>query len=342
MGISKKIFGQCDAGSVYAFTLSNDNGLTAEILNYGGIIRKLVYKDVDVVLGRESMEEYLNNTGYYGAIIGRNSNRIENAEFTLNGKVYKLFNNNGRNNIHGGKVGFDKKIWEAEMIDAEEPSLVLSLKSPDGEEGFPGTVSVKVTYTLTKDNGLTIHYVGESDADTVLNMTNHSYFNLNGHGTGTVEEHLLWVNSDFYTPNTEECMPTGEVLSVKNSPFDFTTEDTVGSRLSSDHQQIKTFGGFDHNFVLNGFGYRKVGRATGDKTGIVMEVYTDQKGMQIFSKNFEEAGNRLCKDGAVYCLHGGLCFETQAFPNSTRFSHFPGVFLKKGEIYDTTTTFRFM
>lgn len=341
MKISKKMFGECDLGVVYAFTLKNQNGLTAEILNYGGIIRKLVYKDVDVVLGRDSLEEYLNNDGYFGALIGRNSNRIENSEFSLNGKTYKLLNNDGRNNLHGGKFGFDKKIWEAETIDGDEPSLVLSLTSPDGEEGFPGTVDVKVTYTLTKDNSLKIHYIGESDADTVLNMTNHAYFNLNGHAEGHVDGHSLWLDSDFYTPNSEECLPTGEVLSVKNTPFDFTTDDLIGPRFESEHEQIRMFGGFDHNFALNGCGYRKIARFAGDKTGIVMEIYTDQKGMQIYSGNLIEEG-RVCKDAAVYSLHGGVCFETQAFPNSTRFSHFPGSILKKGEIYDTTTSYKFI
>lgn len=341
MGIGKKIFGECDLGTVYAFTLTNQNGLTAEILNYGGIIRRLVYKDIDVTLGRDTLEEYLSNNGYFGALIGRNSNRIENAEFELNGKTYKLLNNNGRNNIHGGEVGFGKKIWDAEIIDDDEPSLVLSLTSPDGDEGFPGTVDIKVTYTLTRDNSIKIHYVGKSDADTVLNMTNHAYFNLNGHADGKVDGHLLWVDSDFYTPNSDECMPTGEVLSVKNTPFDFSVKDSIGTRFSSQHEQIKKFNGFDHNFALNGFGYRKVGSAEGDKTGIVMEIYTDQKGMQIYSGNSIEEG-RVCKDGVVYGVHGGICFETQAFPNYTRFSHFPGAFLRKGEKYETLTEYKFI
>ncbi len=341
MGISKKVFGKYNSQEVYAYTLTNKNGLTAEILTYGGIIRKLVYKDVDVMLGRDSVEEYLDNNGYFGALIGRNSNRIENSEFCLNGKEYKLYNNDGKNNLHGGKAGFDKKIWNAEAVDGDEPSLILTITSPDGEEGFPGTVDVKVTYTLTNDNSIKIHYLGESDADTVLNMTNHAYFNLNGHASGAIDGHSLWLDSDFYTPNTDECIPTGEVLSVKNTPFDFSTDDLMGERFKSQHEQIKKFGGFDHNFALNGGGYRKVGSFKGDKTGIAMEIYTDQKGIQVYSGNMIQEG-RVCKDGAVYSLHGGICFETQAFPNSTKFSHFPGVFLKKGEKYDTTTAYKFI
>ncbi len=341
MAISKRKFGECSIGTVYVYTLENKHGLTAEILNYGGIIRKLVYKNTDVLLGRDSAEEYMNNKGCFSALIGRNSNRIENAEFELNGKKYTLFANDGRNNLHGGKVGFDKKMWEAEMIDSEEPSLVLSVVSPDGEEGFPGTVTVSVTYTLTNDNSLKIHYVGESDADTVLNMTNHAYFNLNGHASGNIDGHTLWLDSNFYTPNTDACIPTGEVLGVKNTPFDFSTDDCMGVRFQSEHEQIKKFGGFDHNFALNGRGFRKVGRLQGDKTGIVMEIYTDQSGMQIYSGNMMEK-ERVCKDGAIYGAHHGICFETQAFPNNLRFSHFPGSILKKGEKYDTVTSFQFI
>ncbi len=341
MAISKVKFGQYSGGVVYSYTLENKNGLTAEILNYGGIIRRLVYKNTDVLLGRDSIEEYLNNEGYFSAIIGRNSNRIENSEFDLNGKTYKLYANDGRNNLHGGKVGFDKKIWDAEMVDGDEPSLVLSTTSPDGEEGFPGNVKVTVTYTLTNDNSIKIHYEGESDADTVLNMTNHAYFNLNGHSSGSIDNHTLWLDCSFYTPNTDECIPTGEVLSVKNTPFDFSTKETMGERFKSQHEQIKMFGGFDHNFALNGRGYRKVGSFKGDKTGIVMEMYTDLSGLQIYSGNMIEK-DRVCKDGNVYGTHHGICFETQVFPNNLKFSHFPSSILKKGEKYDTVTSYKFI
>lgn len=341
MAISKVEFGKCDKGVVYAYTLTNKNGLTAEILNYGGIIRKLIYKNTDVVLGRETFEEYINNEGYFGAIIGRNSNRIENSEFILNGKKYNLFANDGRNNLHGGREGFDKKIWNADIIDAEEPSLILTTVSPDGEEGFPGTVNVQVVYTLTNDNGLKIQYTGESDADTVLNMTNHSYFNLNGHSEGEICSHMFWLDSDFYTPNSDECIPIGEVLSVKNTPFDFSVGKMICEGFKSDNEQIKMFGGFDHNFVLNGRGYRKVGRLEGDKTGIVMEIYTDQSGVQVYSGNMIEEC-RVCKDGAIYGKHHGICLETQVFPNNLKFSHFSGSILKKGEKYDTVTTYKFI
>ncbi len=341
MSITKALFGTTDGKQVYSYTLTNKNGTQAEILTYGGIIRKLIYKGVDVVLGRDSMKEYENNEGYFAALIGRNSNRIENSQFTLNGKTYKLYANDGRNNLHGGKVGFDKKVWDAETVDGDEPKLVLTTKSADMEEGFPGNVDIKVTYTLTEDNTLVIHYLGESDADTVLNMTNHAYFNLNGHNSGTVDGHKLWLNCDFYTPNSDECMPTGEILSVKGTPFDFSTDDTMGERFASDHEQIKLFGGFDHNFVLNGKGYRKFGEFKGDVTGIKMEMYTDLPGVQIYAGNVIEQG-RVCKDGALYPIHGGVCFETQVFPNNLKFSHFPTSILKKGEKYETVTAYKFI
>ena len=341
MYISKEKFGRYNDEDIYLYNINNKKGLSAQILNYGGIITKLIYNDIDVVLGRDNIEEYLNNRGYFGALIGRNSNRIEKAEFELDGNKYTLYANDGMNNLHGGKTGFDKKIWDIEMIDKEEPSLVLSTISPDGEEGFPGNVTIQVTYTLTNDNCLKIHYVGESDADTVLNLTNHTYFNLNGHSSGVINDHTLWIDSDFYTPNSDECIPTGEVLSVRNTPFDFSNEDILAERLKSEYVQIKKFGGFDHNFVLNGRGYRKVAECRGDKTSVVMEIYTDQKGMQVYSGNKIEE-NRVCKDGIIYGKHHGICFETQGFPNSINFTHFPSSILKKSTKYETITAYKFI
>lgn len=341
MGISKTKFGEYDGKEVFLYVLTNNNGMIAEIINYGGILRKLVYNNVDVVLGRDTMEEYLNNSGCYGALIGRNSNRIEGSEFELNGKIYKLYANNGRNNLHGGKIGFDKKVWDAQMTDGDEPSLTLSLFSPDGEEGFPGNLNVKVTYTLTADNALRIHYFAEGDADTVVNMTNHSYFNLNGHNGAPTDNHSVWLDADFYTPNTDECIPTGEVISVKGTPFDFSTDELLGSRYVSDNEQIKLFNGFDHNFALNGRGYRKVGSVYSDITDITMEVYTDQPGIQIYTANTEDL-QRVCKDGSIYALHQGVCFETQTFPNNLKFTHFPSSILSKGDKYDSVTEFKFI
>lgn len=338
--IEKKEYGRVGEKEVYLYKLDNGKGLSAEIITYGGILRTLTFDGTDVVLGRDSLEEYMNNTGCYGALIGRNSNRIANGEFTLNGVKYTLAKNNGNNNLHGGLVGFGKRVWDSKAIDKEEPSLVLTLVSADGDEGFPGKVKVKVTYTLTSDNAIKIHYEGKSNRDTLLNMTNHTYFNLNGHASGTVDNHTLKMASGFYTPNTPECMPYGVVEKTEGTPFDFTEGLRLGDGFASDHEQIKLFSGYDHNFALDGFGYREFATLSGDKTGIIMTAYTDRSAVQIYSGNGIDS-ERVCKEGAKYPVHGGVCLETQVFPNAMEYSHFPSPILKKGEKYDTVTAFRF-
>lgn len=337
MSITKKEFGVFEGKTVYEYNVSYKD-IEMSVLSYGGIIRTLLYKGVDVVLGRDSLSEYLNNSGCFGVLVGRNSNRLENSKFTLNGKHYKLNANNGRNNLHGGIKGWDKKVWDIE--EKGENALILSLTSPDGDEGFPGEVKVRVTYELTEDCALSIIYEGESDADTILNMTNHSYFNLNGHDSGSAENHKLLMNCPFYTPNTEECMPFGEIHSVKGTPFDFTKEDILRKAFTDDFIQSKMFNGIDHNFVIEGRGMRHGATFTGDKTGIKMEVFTDCPGIQIYSGNGIEK-DRPCKNGALYPVHGGICFETQAFPNAMKYSHFPSTILSKGEKYFTQTIFKF-
>lgn len=338
--IEKISFGKVGPDEVFLFKMDNGKGLTAEIITYGGILRTLSYEGVDVVLGRDTLEEYMENNGCYGALIGRNSNRIARGEFTLNGKTYTLAKNNGNNNLHGGNIGFGKRVWEGKAIDKAEPSLVLTLVSEDGDEGFPGKVKVKVTYTLTKENGLKIHYEGKANADTLLNMTNHTYFNLNGHDSGTVDGHEIMMQSSFYTPNTEECMPYGVVEKVDGTPFDLRAGVKMYDVFTSGHAQIELFNGFDHNFALDGFGLRKFCTLKGDKTGIVMDSYTDRPAVQIYTGNGIQT-ERVCKNGAKYPIHGGLCLETQVFPNAMEFSHFPSPVLKKGETYDTVTEFRF-
>ncbi len=338
--IEKIPFGRVGAEEVFLFKMDNGKGLSAEIITYGGILRTLTYDGVDVVLGRDTLEEYMDNTGCYGALIGRNSNRIAKGEFTLNGKKYTLAKNNGENNLHGGNIGFGKRVWEGKAIDKKEPSVVLTLVSENGDEGFPGKVKVKVTYTLTKDNGLRIHYEGKSNADTLLNMTNHTYFNLNGHDAGTVDGHYIEMQSSFYTPNTSECMPYGVVEKVDGTPFDLRSGAKMADVFASEHGQIKLFNGFDHNFALDGFGFRKFSTMKGDITGIVMDSYTDRPAVQIYTGNGIKE-ERVCKNGVKYPIHGGLCLETQVFPNAMEFSHFPSPILRKGEEYDTVTEFRF-
>lgn len=341
MSITSRKYGELDGQEVVAYTLDNKNGLSAEILNYGGIITRLVYNGTDVALGWDNFDEYLNNGSCYGAMIGRNSNRIENSEFEIGGNTYKLTPNNGRNNLHAGPNGFDKKIWNVETSDGEEPAVILRRTSPDGEEGFPGNAAIKVTYTLTRDNAIEIHYEGECDKDTIINMTNHTYFNPNGHDSGSVENCKLWLDSSFYTPNTKECFPDGSIVSVEGTPFDFRKEATLGEKLSIKHEQTDMFGGYDHNFVLNGRDYRLAGIFTGDKSGISIEMYTDLPGVQLYLPGGAPNEKRKCKDGASYCRRNALCLETQMFPNSMKHAHFPSIIVKAGEKYDTKTTYKF-
>lgn len=347
MGISKKSFGfMPDGEEVFVYILENKSGLRAEILSYGGIIKNLIVPDrtgkpVDVVLGRDSLEEYRDNFGYYGAAIGRHANRIAKARFELGGKTYEVGKNEGENSLHGGAAGFDKKVWAAQMAGTEEePELVLSLFSPDGEEGFPGNLSVTMTYSLTAQNALKIHYVAVSDQDTVVNMTNHSYFNLAGHNSGTVHEQVLQMNAAYYTPNNKQCLPDGEILSVTGTPFDFRAPKPVGQDIGADVQQIQWFGGYDHNFVAGGSGYRQIAVAGCPENGITMQVYTDQPGVQLYTTNGVEEG-RVCKDGTVYQPHQAFCLETQCFPDGMEHSHFPSPVLRAGQVYDTTTEYRF-
>lgn len=340
MSICKKEYGRFDGKCVYVYSLNNNGGLTAEILTYGGIIQSLKYNGIDLVFGYDTLEEYLDNCGYFGAIIGRNSNRIENAQFELNQKVYKLNQNDGKNNHHGGNTGFNKKIWNVISENEEETSITLNYVSPDGEEGFPGEVNVNVTYALTKDNSLKIHYEATTDADTVVNLTNHSYFNLNGHKSGTIDKHSLWLASSFFTPNSAQGLPTGEVCSVSGTPLDFTQSKSFGDAINSACEQIKMFGGIDHNFALDGRGFRHCATVVGDKTGIKMELYTDKPGVQVYTENSVDE-KRTYKENAIYVKHGAFCLETQDFPNNLKHSHFPSSILRKGEKFDSVTKYKF-
>jgi len=348
MSITTKQFGKllnCEVATCY--TLDNGKGLKAEILDYGCIIKNLYVLDknnnyVDVVLGRDTLAEYGDNTGYFGAVIGRNSNRLANSKFSIGKKNYILNANDGNNNLHGGLSGFDKKLWKTKIIDdPEEPTLVMMLNSPDGDEGFPGNVDAIVIYTLTKDNGLKIHYAATCDKETIVNLTNHSYFNLNGHNSGKNIYNLkLQINSDFFTPNNSECIPNGDIISVHGTPFDFTEEKYIGDDINSDFEQLKMFGGYDHNLVLRGRGMRKFANLWCEDNGINMECFTDKPGVQLYTGNCIEEG-RKCKDGAQYKIHDALCLETQFFPNALCYSHFPSTILNPCERYDYVTEYRF-
>ncbi len=345
MSVRKEFYGNLpDGREVYKYILDNETGVRAEIINYGGIVTKLITKDksgndCNVVLGRANLDEYLNNVGYLGAAVGRHANRIAGASFVINGKEYNVGANEFNNSLHGGINGFDKKLWDAEIIETEN-AVLMSYVSPDGEEGFPGTLDIKMKYSVTAENGLKIEYAAKSDKDTVCNLTNHSYFNLNGEKSGNIYSHMLQMNSSFYTPNDGACMPTGEVLSVSGTPFDFRIRKSIGEGIKSECEQIKMFEGYDHNFILDGRGMRHAATLKGDKTGITMQMITNQPAVQLYT------GNSIDEDvhngDYVYNQHDALCLETQAFPNSMKFAHFPDSLLKAGEEYLHIVEYRFV
>ena len=323
--ITKALFGTCEKGDVYAYTLSNDTGASATILTLGGILQKFVYQGIDVTLGYDTLEEYLVNTGHFGALIGRVANRIANAEVTIHGVSYPLSANRGQHQIHGGFEGFGKKLWDAEVVD---DSLVLKLLSEHMEEGFPGKMQVTVTYSLV-GTGLSIDYRAVSDRDTVVNMTNHAYFNLNG--GGDVLAHTMWLDADAYTSTNAEGIPSGEIVPVAGTALDFTKPKALGAEIAK-----APAGCYDNNFCLNGTGLRKVALVKGEK--LSMEVETTTEGMQIYCADF--SAYRPGKDGAVY--HGPcfVCLEAQGYPDAMHHENFPSVFLAAGEEYRQTTIYR--
>ena len=338
-----------DGKEVTLFTLENSKGMKAEIINYGGTIVSLYVPDkdgklADVTLGYDNLKGYLEDDGtYFGALIGRHANRIEKAEFELNGVVYKLAKNDGENNLHGGIKGFDKQVWDAEIIDWEgKEGLQLTYFSKDGEENFPGNLKVKVVYVLSEDNGLEIHYYAVSDKDTVVNLTNHAYFNLSGHDAGSISGHELMINADQFTPINNEGIPTGEIRDVKGTPMDFTKLSPIGPGFDSDDEQIINGKGYDHNWVLKVSGKEpeKAAELYDPASGRVMEVFTTKPGIQFYSGNFLK-GSGVGKGGAVYNKRSALCLETQYFPNAMKHKHFPSPILKAGQEYKHTTIYKF-
>lgn len=337
MSVTITPFGTTAHGQeVKLYTISNSENTSVSLLDYGCTIQSLVFRGVDVALGYDTLAEYESNADYLGAVIGRHANRIAKGTFTLNGITYELAKNNGNNHLHGGIQGFDRHVW---MASAEENRVIFSRISPDGEEGYPGNLKVSVEYELREDNTLAISYRAQSDADTVLNLTNHCYFNLNGHAAGSILDHSLSLNAASYTENDGECLPTGVISEVCGTPFDFRKTEVIGSRIHCGHTQLNNCGGYDHNFVLNGSGLRTAGTLTGDVSGISMEVCTDQPGIQLYTGNF--LTRRTGKGGSVYDKHSGICLETQHFPNAMAHAHFPSVILKKDTEFSSVTEYRF-
>jgi len=345
MSIKTEPFGKTpDGQAVDLVTMKNPTGIEARIITYGGIIVSMKTPDRggksgDVVLGFDKLDGYTKEHPYFGAIIGRYGNRIGAGKFTLDGVEYKLATNNEANHLHGGMKGFDKVVWTIQESKAEgnEAVLVLKYLSKDGEEGYPGNLDCTVTYTLTADNELKMRYQAATDKPTVLNLTNHSYWNLAGQGTGDILAHELMLNADGYTPVDEGLIPTGEIASVKGTPMDFTEPKAIGSRI----KQVD-IGGYDHNFALNGkTGEMKLcARVFEPTSGRVMEIRTTEPGVQFYTGNFLD-GTLTGKDGKVYQKHDAFCLETQHFPDSPNKPDFPSVVLRPGEKYDITTVHKF-
>lgn len=339
--IQKKLFGTLEDGrEVYLYTLANTNNMEVHITNYGGIVTAVRVPDKggnieNVVLGFDSLEKYLGDDPYLGAIVGRYANRIADGTFTLDGKKYTLAKNNGDNHLHGGIKGFDSVLWDAEMMD--DGSLKLSYLSEDGEEGYPGNLDVTVTYSLTDDNGLHIEYKATTDQATPVNLTNHSYFNLSGNPEATILDHQLKINADQYTPVNDELIPTGEIQPVEGTPFDFTEFHRVGARID----QVE--GGYDHNYVLSQTASDSLFHAAtlySPESGREMKVLTIEPGIQFYSGNFLD-GSLKGPDGTPFVQHAALCLETQHFPNSPNEPDFPSTILRPGEKYHSVTVYQF-
>jgi aldose 1-epimerase len=347
--LKKTSFGKIpDGRQVDLYTLTNKNGVEVGITNFGGIVVSIKVPDrsgkmADVVLGYDSLDGYVNDKAYFGALVGRYANRIAHAQFTLDGVTYKLAKNNGENSLHGGVKGFSKAVWEAKEVASKDgASLQLNYLSKDGEEGYPGNLKVQVVYTLTDANELRIDYSATTDKKTVLNLTNHSYFNLAGQGNGEVLGHELVIRADRFTPVDAGLIPTGELRPVEGTPFDFRKKTAIGARINADNEQLKLGKGYDHNWVLNHTSeFSLAARAVEPNSGRVLEVWTTQPGVQLYTGNFLD-GTVIGKGGKAYTLRSAFCLETQHFPDSPNHPEFPSTVLNPGERYHQVTSFKFL
>lgn len=345
-GIKRSVFGKMpDGQEINLYTLTNSKGMQVGITNYGARIVSIIVpgrdgKKADVVLGFNNLEGYLGKDPFFGAIVGRYGNRIAKGEFKLDGVEYHLPINDGPNSLHGGTKGFDKQVWNAQEVDGN--AVALTYLSKDGEEGYPGNLSVKVVYTLDNNDELRIDYTATTDKDTVLNLTNHSYFNLAGEGSGSILDEVMMINASRFTPIDSTMIPTGELRSVEGTPFDFRKPTPIGARINKDNQQLKFARGYDDNFVLDrkGPGLELAARAYDPKSGRVLEVLTTQPGVQFYTGNFLD-GTIHGKGGKAYDYRSAFCLETQHFPDSPNHPQFPSTELKPGQTYHETTIFKF-
>ena len=351
VNISKAPFGKTKDGTpVDLYTLSNDSGMTAKITNYGGTVTQLHVPDsngqvADVVLGYDQLASYIRASPYFGCITGRYANRIAKGKFSMGGGLdtfnYQLATNNGPNHLHGGEVGFDKKVWTAKEVSGPgKAGIELSYTSPDGEEGYPGTLDTTVTYWLNTNNELRIEYRATTDQATHLNLTHHSYFNLAGAGSGDILDHKIELFASKFVPTDSTGIPLGELRSVRGTPFDFLAPHAIGERINADDPQIVAGKGYDHTWVIDGRGMRLAARVTEPASGRVMDVLTDQPGIQFYTGNYLDGSNHG-KGDKVYKYRTGLCLETQVFPDSPNRPEYPSSLLEPGDTYTHTCVYRF-
>ena len=346
-GVGTQAFGAHDGKPVTLYTLTNSHGLEIRAMNYGGIILSIRVPDrkgqfADIALGHDTLQGYIPNPPYLGAIIGRYANRIANGTFTLDGKTYTLPKNNGPNTLHGGvSRTFDKVVWEGEPLKGKN-GVVFTYLSKDGEEGFPGNLKVKVTYTLTETDELVVAYEATTDKATPINLTQHSYFNLKGEGNGDILDHEVMINADRFTPVDRNLIPTGELRPVRGTPLDFTKSTKIGARIDDNYDQLTLAHGYDHNFVVNrkGEGLALAARVYEPTTGRELEVSTTQPGVQFYTGNFLD-GSVTGKHGHAYQRRDAFCLETQHFPDSVNHPDFPTTILRPGETFHQTTVFKF-
>lgn len=349
--IARAPFGRTAEGAaVDSFTLAGAGGLELTVITYGGIVTSILVPDghggrTDVVLGFDTLEDYVTRRGYFGALIGRYGNRIANGRFTLDGREYQLSANDGANHLHGGTIGFNKAVWRAEpWRDGDRCGLMLGHHSPAGDQGYPGTLDVRVVYTVTPSNDVTIEYEARTDSPTILNLTQHSYFNLAGDASGDILDHQLTIDADRFTPTDAASIPTGELAPVDGTPFDFTRPTAIGDRIDARDEQIRSARGYDHNWALNRMapdsdGVAFAARLRDPRSGRTLEVFTSEPGVQFYSGN--KLGSMAGKRGAAYNRRSGLCLETQHFPDSPNRAHFPSTVLRPGQRFRSRTVWAF-
>lgn len=349
VSITKSLYGITkDNRKVDLYSFKTENGMEVDIINYGGIITSLKVPDKtgeikDIVLGYNKLEDYVNENPYFGSIVGRYGNRIAKGKFNLNGNEYTLVTNNDENHLHGGNIGFDKAIWEAETkIDSNSSSLILKYLSKDMEEGYPGNLNTTVTYEIKNDNSIEITYEAQTDKTTIINLTQHSYFNLSGDFNQSILNHKIKINADLFLPVNKSLIPTGEKLDVSMTPFDFRNFKNIEKDINADDLQLNYGNGFDHCWILNDSekGYRLIASAFDEESGRLMEVYSDQPGLQFYTGNFLDGSLPQKKEG-FYEFRSGFCMETQHFPNSPNQPDFPSVTLNPNEKYYSITSYKF-